>query len=287
MTQLDDDRIQAGVEWRLSAVEEIISSPPPWRAAGELDRRPNRIAVVAGPALRRGALDRPRLGMTLIGAATIVFAFGLIYGGLGGLGGPRPSPGWADVFPIQTAEPFERPFTYAIDPASGIEVADISPQLPDLQQFRVRNPADPTKFSRIVGVRGVDLVRVNPCSSAGRGTIQMAGPQPFVDYLRSISGLAVSAPAATTVDGRSAVAVTVTGRTDPTCPGVYIWPNEPAFTDTAAARRIEALDVDGATILVVTAVAEASEMDAWLTTADQLIATFHFISETPHASAKP
>lgn len=282
MTQIDNDRIEAAVARRLEAVESLVPATPQWRGADEADHGSSRIVVVGGPAFRQGTRGEPRFGLLLVAAAAIlaVFAFSVI-GGLGALG---PVPGWADRFPLQTADTFERPFTYATDPASGIERDEVTPRF---VQFATRDPADPTRFNRIVAIRVVDLVRVDPCRSNHGGTTSITAPQQFLDYLRSIPGLSVSGASAATVDGRSALQVDVTTASKPTCSSVYIWPSEGAFTDTAAARRIYLLDVDGATILVAVAVAEPSDLDAWLPTADQFIATLHFLPTSPDSSAQP
>ena len=279
--QADSDRISAAVERRLATVEGMIPPVPAWRGADERDLHSNRIAVVAGPAVRPGAHETPQW-VLVAGVATITVALALSV--FGGFGIPRPTPGWADRFPNQTVAKFERPFTYAIDPASGIERDDVSPRL---QQFRISDPANPTRFSRIVAVRFVDVVRVDPCRSAGGTTVQVNSAAQFVDYLRSIRGLEVSTTVEAIVDGRPALQVYVTNGDEASCTKVYVWPNESAFTDTAAARRIQAFEVDGATILVATAVAKSADLDAWLTTADQFIATIQFIDLPPSQSVRP
>jgi hypothetical protein len=281
VTQADSHRITAAVDRRLATVEGMIPPMPAWRGADEHDLHPNRIGVVAGPAVRGGANESPQW-VLVASVATIAVALALSV--FGGFGVPRPTPGWADRFPIQTVATFERPFTYAIDPASGIERDDVSPRL---QQFRISDPANPGMFRRIVAVRIADVVRIDPCRSAGGATIQVPSAPQFVDYLRSVRGLEVSPTVEAIVDGRSALQVDVTNGDDASCTKVYVWPNESAFTDTAAARRIQAFEVDGATILVATAVAKAADLDAWLATADQFIATIHFVDLPLSQSSRP
>jgi hypothetical protein len=279
--QAEDDRIRAAIEQRLKAVEALIPLRPPWRVADEPDRGSRRVRVVAGPAVTRGSREPSPFGLSLVGLTVLIVAAALSL--VGGLGSPQPAPGWANRFPIQTAERFSRPFTYAIDPASGIE--------PDagsvvLQQFLVRDPANPERSNRIVAVRLADLVNVEPCRSGG-STMPVTSAQDFVDYIGAIRGLAVSAPVAAVVDGRPALQFDVTNRLVTTCPAVSIWPSEGPFSETAAARRILAFDVDGTTILVVAAVAQASDLGGWLATADQLIATIHFSAPGRSPSPRP
>jgi hypothetical protein len=282
VTRHDDDRIRVAIEARLAFVEGIIPPPPAWRGVDEGNRESTRVAVVAGPAFRGGAQDGPALGLLLAVVAVLVAV--LAYGLVAGLGVPRPSPGWVDRFPAQSASTFARPFTYAIDPASGIVQGDLSAEL---HQFGVRDPVDPARFNRIVAVRLVDVVRLEPCRSSATQMIPLAGPQAFVEYLGSISGLIVGPTADATVDGRPALEVEVTNRADASCPSVSIWPGESPFSGTAAARRIQVLEVDGAIVLVVAAVEEESDLAAWLPTAEQFIATLHFIASDPGWSSQP
>jgi hypothetical protein len=276
-----DDRIRAAVEERLEAVEGLIPSRPPWRGAEDRDNRSNRIVVTAGPAIRQGPGNRSRWGMVVVGAATIMAT--VAYGAFGGFGGSTKAPGWADRFPIQTASTFEQPFTYAIDPDSRIEKDAGSSHL---QQFRIRDTADSTRFTRIVAIRVIDLVRLEPCRTGEGAVTHLSSPQAFVDYLKAIPGLTVTAPVRSTVDGRPALQFDATQKPDGACASVNIWQGEGAFTDAAAARRIQAFDIDGTTILVVTAVAEASDLQAWEALADQFIATLHFVPP-PSSSLLP
>jgi hypothetical protein len=84
------DRIRAGLERRIAAVESQIPQPPAWRAADDLDARPALVRVAAGPAFREKSVRQPRLGLLVaVGAAWMLL---LAYGLLGGSGQPMPVP---------------------------------------------------------------------------------------------------------------------------------------------------------------------------------------------------
>lgn len=266
--------IEAGVHRRLAAVEALIPPTPPWRS-DDSDLVSIR-AVSHGTALARGR--RPTLGVVVAAIVVVALTVALALSAIGGLPSwgpqPTPTPGWAERFPVATTSGFERPFTYAIDPATGLELNSVRPQL---LQFRVPDPTRPGGYARIVAVRIADAIRADACTPSGGATIESPDPEAFIAYLSAIPGLDFGPPVTTTIDGRAALHVDVAQRTDDACPDVYVWPGEEALTNTSAARRLIVLEVDGATIVITAAVADRDDFGAWLPAASGFIDSIHFV----------
>lgn len=188
--------------------------------------------------------------------------------------GTQPTPGWQDRFPMQTASAFIRPFTYAIDPSSGVTLADGGD--PSRYQFRIPGGAEPA-----VVVRHPDQgFRLDPCTQAGSGVNMRPTPAEFVAYMQAVPGLKVTQLAPLTIDGRKALGIDVQRQPDQSCQEHFIfaadddwtccWPDDPKWV-----RRIWAIDVDGALVLVTTP-HSATNFEAQLEVANAFVDTIHF-----------
>ena len=195
----------------------------------------------------------------------------------------RPTPGWAERFPIETAAQFVRPFQYAIDPASGLALTGN----PDRTSYQFRRPdsepiTDSTTFSSGVVVRTVNEgLRAQPCQESGGDVQRDPNAQQFVDYLATLPGLQVSAPARTVIDGRVALSVDVLVSATRPCTALWVFEGCGCpFVDESGgprARRIQAVDVDGELILIV-AFAANGDLTDLLPTANAFIDAIHFDS---------
>lgn len=179
------------------------------------------------------------------------------------------------------------PFTYELDPASGMTL-DVFPNwmsgitvdvLPDIYQFRTRDPADTDYRPAGVNILAVPDIKTSDFCVPG-GPFQAATPANFIDTMRLIPGLDVSATTHATIDGHDALVVTVIQDVTTDCPNQYLYPGMVPLNGALsnhAVRRIELLEVDGQTVEIAT-YADRGEADAatFLPVADRFIATIHF-----------
>jgi hypothetical protein len=199
--------------------------------------------------------------------------------------GTQPTPGWQDRFPTQSASAFARPFTYAIDPASGLELKEDAGATN--YQFGVAGEPGPA-----VVVQHPDQgFRLDPCSQAGGGVNPRPTAAEFVAYIKTVPGLKVTELPPWTIDGRPTLGVDVQRQPDQSCPQHYLfaadddwtccWPDDPTWT-----RRIWAMDVNGSLVLVATPYSSTSK-EARLELADSFVDTIHFEESggTPTASS--
>ena len=128
--------------------------------------------------------------------------------------GAEPTPGWQDRFPTQTASTFVRPFSYAIDPSTGIELSNAgscdevlsseSQATPGRWWYSTTQPRA-TAWSR--APRTVARINAQPT------------PEEFVAYMQTVPGFKVTALPPTTIDGRTALGIDVQQRARPGLPG--------------------------------------------------------------------
>ncbi len=189
---------------------------------------------------------------------------------------PQPTPGWADRFPAVSSTSFRHPFTYAIDPASGIAAGsadDVS------QVFDVVDPATNEQNGRVV-LKVVAGVREDVCHSSGGAVINGPTPRELADYLEQLPGNQVTEGPPATVDGRPAIVVDLTQLpvSSRPCKDEYVWTdgNVP-FTDIGDGytRRIVAFDVGGETIVAIIMAPEAA-MPAFVDTASAFLDSVRF-----------
>ena len=255
--------------------------------------REDLVAVLEGfPSIRQrsrfGPWRRPmptfaRLAVAAIIAITVgALALTQILQPSGPPVGAEPTPGWQDRFPTETAFTFVRPFTFAIDPSSGIERPE---QGAESYQFRVPGDLGPL----VVVDHPAAGYRLDPCSPTGGGINARPSPEEFVAYMQTVAGLKVTPRDSTTIDGRTALGIDVQRQADPGCQEHYIfgeddwtccWPDDPTWV-----RRMWVLDVDGALVFVTTPYG-ARNKDARLALATSLVDTIHFIdtNATPSQS---
>jgi hypothetical protein len=220
-------------------------------------------------------------GMTV--AAAVILVLVLTRPSEPRFGDVEATPGWADRFPTQTAAEFTRPFEYAIDPASGLTDGGSDPD-PTIYQFRVPDSqpiTDSTTFTSGVVVRTAgDGLRMKPCQESGGEVRRHPSAQQFVDYLATVPGLEVSGPLPRVIDGHRALSVEVQVNTTRPCAELWVFEGCGCpFADQAGApraRRIDALDVDGELILIVS-FATNGDLAGLLPTADAFIDTIHFL----------
>jgi hypothetical protein len=251
----------------------------------------------AGWRLARFWPSAPAVPVGIVGAAlTGVLAIGLVAGRLlapqGGPAGSAPpvasgAPRMSTASPTATVGatpvPFDRPFGYRIDPASGMTL-DVSP---NIYLFRTTSQADPGFHPTGVNVRALPEIKTGDFCSPGGTTTRFPTPTQVVDAIRSMPLLDVSPVTHTRVDGRDALVITVVQHTGPACPDLYLFPGTVAFTGGASqgsVRRFFFVDVDGETIAVVTFADRARDLPTWIPVADTFIRTIRFAA--PAASAR-
>jgi hypothetical protein len=193
--------------------------------------------------------------------------------------GAESTPRWQDRFPTQTAPAFVQPFTYAIDPSSGIELSNSGSEA--RYQFGVPGDQGPL----VVLDHPAAGYRLEPCTPDGGAVNLQPTPEEFVAYMQTVPGLKVTRLPNTTIDGRTALGIDVQQQPDPSCQAHYIfgteddwtccWPDDPTWV-----RRMWVLDVDGSLVFVTTPY--GSETEARLELANALVDTIHF--ESPRAS---
>ena len=187
--------------------------------------------------------------------------------------GAESTPGWEDRFPTQTASTFVRPFTYAIDPSSGVSLANGDRAS---YQFRIPGGAEVAVVVR----HPAEGIRLDPCTTDGGAVNARPTPEEFVSYMQTVPGLKVTRLPPTTIDGRTALGIDVQQRADPACQEHFIfaadddwtccWPDDPMWV-----RRIWAIDVEGALVLVTTP-HNSTNKEAQLAIANAFVDTIHF-----------
>ena len=237
---------------------------------------------------RRGRWVAPlfRVGTVGMAAAAVVVAAVVVTQSLPpgvGTNLPPATPGWANRFPQETASLFARPFTYAIDPSSGLTLAFSEPGT-EVYQFRVPAPGAPSAaptFVRGVIVRSAgEGLRADACRQTGGELIRDPTPRQFIDYLATVPGVVLSEPSTTTVDGRQAITINVQLETTPPCEKLWIFQSDCgcAFTDASFPRHLLALGVDGE-LVVIQMFTEDGDLEGWLPTGQAFVDSIHFITK--------
>jgi len=197
--------------------------------------------------------------------------------------GAESTPGWQDRFPTQTAPAFVRPFSYAIDPSSGIELSNGG----EVTHYQFGIAGDPGPL--VVVDHPASGYRLEPCTPNGGAVKLTPTPEEFVAYMQTVPGLKVTRLPPTTIDGRTALGIDVQQQSDPSCQEHYIfgtdddwtccWPDDPTWV-----RRMRVLDVDGSLVFVTTPY--GAETESRLELANAFVDTIHFESPgaTPAAS---
>ena len=204
--------------------------------------------------------------------------------------GAEPAPGWTDRFPTQTASAFFRPFTYSIDPTSGLELSPDRPSDIRRYMFRIAPAKDPESTGPTVVVDyPAEGIRLDPCKPEGSPVNPRPTAQEFVTYMATLPRLKVTPLEPSIIDGRTAYGIDVQRQPDPTCSELVIFPMDGNWvccwpTDPTTVRRIWAIDVDGALVLV-TIPYNSTNKEAQLEVANAFIDTFRFVG--PGASPTP
>jgi hypothetical protein len=277
-----DQSTEAWLDERLEAW--LVDGPPPSDAL--LQRTLGAVATHGQRRLGRWPWSLLRVasyGWTAVLAAGVVVALVALVAPRGitpPVGGPTesaaPTPGWDERFPNIYVGDFQHAFTYAIDPASGL----ILTSWPDPYQFRVPRGPRTDNFDEGVILHTVaGGLRSDVCRAAGGQVDTDPSPEEVVSAIQALDGLEVSPVETTTIDGRPAMAVTVSGTQHRTCEAYYLFDDfEPAFAwsgNEGRTRRVIAVDVGGDAI-IVEITASDERYDAWVPTAEAFIDSIHF-----------
>ena len=196
--------------------------------------------------------------------------------------GAEPTPGWSDRFPTQTASEFVRPFTYAIDPSSGLELSN-----PGSASYKFGIAGDPGPL--VVLDHPAAGYRLEPCTPTSGGVKLNPTPEDFVSYMETVPGLKVTRLPPTSIDGRTALGIYVKRQPVASCQEHYLfasdddwtccWPDDPSWV-----RRMWVLDVDGSLVFVTTPY--GADTEGRLDLANAFVDGIHFESPgtTPAAS---
>jgi hypothetical protein len=182
--------------------------------------------------------------------------------------------------PLQgRAASFAAPFTYTLPAGEGLVATDSS----EIGVWQFRHPAPSGDFyDRVVAFRRVYGGRADPCNEVSQSR-DLADPQAYIDYFKSIPTVAVSDVRSVTVDGRPAKqAVLSFDPATAACPDVWLFVADPISITQNIGRgsaRVTVLDVDGITIAIMTI-----GDDTWLPVADQFIASIRFDAPPPSPS---
>ena len=189
--------------------------------------------------------------------------------------------------PSATLAPFDRPFTYRLDPAWGLKVNTAN----NVYQFRTPDPADGDHYMTGVNVRAYPNVKVDDWCNPGGQQVAQPTPQQIVDAIAELPGPDVSDVSHTSIDGRDALVTTVTFHTTADCPNIYLFGGAIAFnggTSDGQVRRMALFDVDGETIGIATFAERGAVAAAeFYPVADAFIETLHFKAPEPSIRASP
>ena len=184
---------------------------------------------------------------------------------------PAPSPE-ADRSLTSDALNFDRPFSYTLPPDSSLELARQSAAI-----YRFEG-AD----------RGVAIFAVRAGSTTegcqpelGRSDISGTASE-VLENLRVIGGLGIGAESRTTLDTHRALTADVDPRRA-TCEGgadIHV-PDMPSFNDFVPLDipgRLILADVDGLVVGVQIWTAQPEDLEGWIPTASEFVATIHFLT---------
>jgi hypothetical protein len=175
---------------------------------------------------------------------------------------PAPLSGRAGTFPA--------PFTYTLPAGEGL-VLDVSPD-DRLYQFREPTPTG-DGYDRGIAVRATEGGRVDPCSEQSK-PLDLADPQAFAEYFKTIPTVEVSGERSLVIDGRPAIEATLTFQpATESCPDVWLWTESASITQNndRLPARVTVVDVSGLHVVIVTFGTEP-----FFSKADDFIASLRF-----------
>ncbi len=219
-----------------------------------------------------------------------------LFGGPGGPGGstvsPQPSAATSSspvtsATPTPTLPPFDRPFTYTLDPASGMTLD----AFPNLYQFRTTDPADSDLRPTGVNIRAIPAIKTADWCTSDGALNASPTPADVIAAIRQMPGVEASSTTHTSIDGRDALEMTFVIHATSDCPDLFLYPGSVAFngaSSSGSVRRLTLIDVDGETVLVAT-FADRGETAAatFFPIADRFIASLHFASPVSTPSLSP
>jgi hypothetical protein len=306
MTASDHDPILDAFDRRLAAVERFIPVERPLSPPTRL-RQP--IRVVGGTAIRHG--PRPgsrRLVRTALAPIGVAAAVMVAVIGLGLLDRPAIGPGAASPSSAAAArcagppisgspQPVLSPCQYrssAFQPALELTFgAGWAPVIDTDRELSIQTSlaATPRPEVGTLTIATIDDVAVNPCGASGVAgptrpwtpAAPADGPQAFMDWIESDSGVPHSPPSQVTIDGHPGFVTTLSpgvGSLQP-CGGVAFLsdlgtPGRSLQIRENEGMRVAAIVVGDRTVVVVTDVPRAAMLGDFATTADGVIATLVF-----------
>jgi hypothetical protein len=257
-----------GLRDQILAATAVVSQTRGWRIRLQAFRNPPRALVLA-------LLATGLVGMAILGSGTL----------------REPPPG------TRIAETFIRPFEYALLPDETMRLATLQRALvawtsgPD---FAAPDPVSSPEEDRPIwqpmsAAGGIIVASAETAwshSPSSRFTLRTA-PGEFIADLRDTARVEMGEVAETTLDGRPALTVMLSGiggfdihvAGDPArSPGPFNGlggPGGDAVLLNVPARLIAA-DIDGSTVFVLVWAHTTEDLDAWLPVADKFVSTIQF-----------
>jgi hypothetical protein len=133
-------------------------------------------------------------------------------------------------------------------------------------------------------VRGIEVAATSTPwshSSAGRFLLRTA-PAEFLEDLQTTGGVPMEPVTQTTLDGRPALTAALL---PVAINDIHVWGSITGLSGTAGfvplytPARLTVADIDGTTVFVLVWARTAKDLDAWLPTANQFVASIHFLPE--------
>jgi hypothetical protein len=193
----------------------------------------------------------------------------------------------ASPTPTATVPPFDRPFTYTLDPASGMTLD----AFPNLYQFRTTDPADSDLRPTGVNVRAIPAIKTTDWCTPDGALKSSPTPADVIDAIRQMPGVEAGSTTHTSIDGRDALEMTFVVHPTTDCPDLYLYPGTVAFNGASSSdsvRRFALVDVNGETVLVAS-FADRGEAAAatFFPIADRFIDSLRFVSPVSTPSLSP
>jgi hypothetical protein len=305
MTASDHDPILDAFDRRLAVVERFIPVEPPTSPPMLVGQS---IKVVGGTAIRRerrsGSIPPFRILLAPVGVVVVILA--LV--GLSLFDRPAIGPGAASPSPSPATEcagppisgsppPLLSPCQYrssAFQPSLELQIGAGWATVVDTDReltFQTGLGATPRPEVGTLTIATIDDVAVNPCGPSGSAgptrpwtpAAPADGPQAFMDWIDSGSGVPHSPPSPVTIAGHAGLVTTLSagvGSLQP-CGGVaYLsdlgTPGRRLQIRENEAMRVAAIVVGDRTVVVVTHVSRAVLLGDFATTADGVIGTLVF-----------
>ncbi len=285
MTDPERDPILEAFTRRLATIERMVpAKAPELRPAADAPR----INVVGGTAVRdrsgSGSIVRRIAAPVGLAAAVVVGLVGLnLFAGSGTGSGPAATPTSSPdaLYRSQAVQP-----PLALTLGGGWSVVTDSPGELTVES-NIGTGSNAEKGT--VTIATLENVAVNPCQASGVGPTRpwtpataAPGPQAFMDWIDSSSGLPHDPPSPVTIGGIAGLETTVSPGVGSlgSCGGVAILSNLGSGQDLRIgeneAVRLAAIPVGDTTVVIATRVPRAVLLSDFQSKADQLIQSIAF-----------